>query len=503
MFAHRKNKPLSLLYSRVPKSPVISTSLSPKMPPTTTTTTATTTKSLTLRPSRFKDVLLAISLLLILHLLFRAPPPPASDSRAAFTGSTHGQISRRHLLFSIASSASSFPRRASYLRLWYNRSSTRAFAFLDVNSSISNDPTLPPVILSKDTSRFPYSYKGGLRSAIRVARLVKEAVDLDQPDVRWFVFGDDDTVFLVENLVKTLSKYDHDQWYYIGSNSESYVQNVRYSFDMAFGGGGFAISYSLGRVLARVMDSCLVRYAHLYGSDARIFSCLAELGVGLTHEPGFHQVDMRGNLFGMLSAHPLSPLVSLHHLDAVDPLFPSMSKALAAEHLFEAANVDPTRILQQTVCYDSTSRLTVSVAWGYSIQVFEGNELLPDLLSLQRTFRPWRRAANSDNSLYMFNMREYPRDQCKRPLVFFMESVTSGDAGVWSTYTRHGSGDCSRAEAIKNLKRVKVFSHMLEPDIEQMKVLRRQCCDIYPSFNESMVISIRQCGVDELISMDF
>jgi hypothetical protein len=60
---------------------------------------------------------------------------------------------------------------------------------------------------------------------------------------------------------------------------------------MGFGGGGFAISYSLAKVLARVLDSCLVRYAHLYGSDARIFSCLAELGVGLSHEPGFHQVS--------------------------------------------------------------------------------------------------------------------------------------------------------------------------------------------------------------------
>jgi hypothetical protein len=30
----------------------------------------------------------------------------------------------------------------------------------------------------------------------------------------------------------------------------------------------------------------------LYGSDARVFSCLAELGVGLTHEPGFHQVKI-------------------------------------------------------------------------------------------------------------------------------------------------------------------------------------------------------------------
>lgn len=150
---------------------------------------------------------------------------------------------------------------------------------------------MPPVVVSGDASRFPYTFRGGLRSAIRVARVVKEVVDRDEEGVRWYVFGDDDTVFFVDNLVKTLAKYDHDRWFYIGGNSESYEQNLKYSFDMAFGGGGFAISHSLARVLARVLDSCLVRYSHLYGSDARVFSCLAELGVGLTHEPGFHQVN--------------------------------------------------------------------------------------------------------------------------------------------------------------------------------------------------------------------
>lgn len=104
------------------------------------------------------------------------------------------------------------------------------------------------------------------------------------------MFGDDDTVFFPDNLVKTLSKYDHRLWYYIGANSESFMQNKFFSFNMAYGGAGFAISYPLAKVLTKVFDSCLERYPHLYGSDARISSCLAELGVGLTQEPGFHQV---------------------------------------------------------------------------------------------------------------------------------------------------------------------------------------------------------------------
>ncbi|KAK8310976.1 hypothetical protein V6Z12_D02G220300 [Gossypium hirsutum] len=238
---------------------------------------------------------------------------------------------------------------------------------------------------------------------------------------------------------------------------------------MAFGGGGFAISYSLGKVLARVLDSCLMRYAHLYGSDSRIWSCLVELGVGLTHEPGFHQVDVRGSIFGMLTAHPLSPLVSLHHLDAMDPIFPNMDRTRALEHLFKA------------------------------VKIYEGNQLLPDLLSVQKTFSPWKRGARVEDH-FMFNTREYPRNSCQRPLVFFLKSVASNKNVVWSNYTRHSDGKCLRPDAIKSLKEVTVVSPEL--DIEQMMAPRQQCCEISSSYDESMIINIKNCGVDELISMD-
>ncbi|KAL5573258.1 hypothetical protein UlMin_022855 [Ulmus minor] len=449
--------------------------------------------------SRLKTLLLIISLFFVLYLLFRQSPPQIL-SPAAVADPTK----RRHLLFSIASSSRSWSRRKPYVRLWYSPKSTRAFVYLDravPDSSPSGEDSVPPVIVSEDTSRFPYTFRGGLRSAIRVARVVKEIVDRGEPEVRWFVFGDDDTIFFVDNLAKTLAKYDHDRWFYLGSNSESYEQNVKYSFDMAFGGGGFAISHSLAKALANVFDSCLMRYAHLYGSDARIFSCVAELGVGLTHEPGFHQVDMRGNLFGVLSAHPLSPLVSLHHIDTVDPIFPNMSRTEALEHLFKAVNVDPIGILQQTVCYDSSHSLTISIAWGYAIQVIEGNELLPDLLSNRKTFMPWRRGISAGASHYMFNTRDYPKDTCKRPAVFYMENVKSDSNGVESSYARYNTGNCPKVNATRNLEKIKVVSMKLELDVEQMKAMRRQCCDILSPFNETMVVNIRQCRVDELISM--
>ncbi|RDX84556.1 hypothetical protein CR513_34370, partial [Mucuna pruriens] len=441
------------------------------------------------RTASFKSILLTLSLLLNLYLLLLMWAPSSTPLPPSPLVSRLVPTAPRHVLFAVASSSLSWPRRLPYLRLWCSPATTRALAFLD--KPPPPNASFPPVIISGDTSAFPYTFRGGLRSAIRVARAVKEAVDRNETDVRWFVFGDDDTVFFVDNVVRTLAKYDHRRWFYVGSNSESHEQNVKYSFEMAFGGGGFAISYSLARVLARVLDSCLRRYGHLYGSDSRIYSCVAELGVALTHEPGFHQLDMRGNLFGMLAAHPLSPLLSLHHLDAVDPLFPDMDRVQALEHLVSAANVDPARILQQTVCYDRSNSLTFSV--------YQGNELLPDLLSLQRTFVPWRRGSKV-NANFMFNTRDYPRAPCKRPSVFFFKSVTSDKRGIWSNYNRHVVGNCFESNATQ-FKQIIVFSRKLELNNEEMNAPRRQCCNVLPSSNDTISLHIRPCAIDELISM--
>ncbi|KNA11521.1 hypothetical protein SOVF_134470, partial [Spinacia oleracea] len=245
-------------------------------------------------------------------------------------------------------------KQKEFVKIWWKPETMRGCVFVDSVPPEMNHTTrdsssdLPLLCISEDTSRFRYTYKHGYRWFIRVARIVSETVSLNHSDVRWYVFGDGHTVFFPDNLVKTLSKYDHQLWYYIGSNSEIYEQTVVNSFDMAFWGGGFAVSAPLARVLAKVFDSCLERYPHLYGSDGRIYACLAELGVGLTPERGFHPVEVRGNIFGLLAAHPITPLVSLSNLGQVDPIFPNMSVTNSLDHLFKSVTADPERILQQT-----------------------------------------------------------------------------------------------------------------------------------------------------------
>lgn len=259
-------------------------------------------------------ILLIISCLLSSAYLIMTSSSVISNTHATHLSSSLASsslTSLEHIVFGIASNEKAWPIRKESVRLWWRRPhETRGCVFLETkppNITTLDDQhdasSLPPVCISEDTSRFRYTFRNGLRSAIRVARVVKETVALNHSNVRWFVFGDDDTLFFPENLAKTLSKYDHNLWYYIGSNSESFAQNKQFSYNMAFGGGGFAISYPLAKVLAKVFDSCIDRYPHLYGSDGRIHACITELGVTLTHEPGFHQVSTLKFNLRLISDH--------------------------------------------------------------------------------------------------------------------------------------------------------------------------------------------------------
>lgn len=121
----------------------------------------------------------------------------------------------------------------------------------------------------------------------------------------------------------------------------------------------------------------------------------------------------------MLSSHPLSLVALLRHIDVVKPIFPGMSRIHALEYLFKAAHFDPARILQQTVSYDRTNELTVSVSWGYAIQLYEENKLLPEVLSLQRTLGHGREAEMWLQAILCFTQGNSQVILAKDPSSFF------------------------------------------------------------------------------------
>ncbi|KAB8927499.1 hypothetical protein FH972_026828 [Carpinus fangiana] len=416
----------------------------------------------------------------------------------------HEKTNISHLLFGIGGSAKTWTKRRHYSELWWKPNVTRGFVWLEEKPSggVTWPKTSPPYKVSGNTSRFKYSCWYGSRSAIRIARIVKESFELGSENVRWFVMGDDDTVFFTENLVNVLQKYDHNQMYYIGGNSESVEQDVTHSYTMAYGGGGFAISHPLAAELVRVLDGCIDRYATFYGSDQKIQGCLSEIGVPITKELGFHQVDIRGNPYGLLAAHPLAPLVSLHHLDYVQSLFPNVTQKDSVKKLITAYEMDPARALQQTFCYDTRRKWSVSVSWGYTVQLFPSLVTAQKLETAFQTFRTWK---GGTSRLFTFNTRPVSANPCERPILYYLDRVERvGQDRTLTTYKRSVNKweeGCERSEYARAfaVRSFNISAPNFNPDLWK-KAPRRHCCDIINGSDSVVQVKIRGCNHFETVT---
>ncbi|KAK9145957.1 hypothetical protein Sjap_005860 [Stephania japonica] len=431
------------------------------------------------------------------------PPPPPSLLIPPDMINNNAGLQLNHIVFGIAGSSQLWKRRKEFIRLWWRPRHMRGHVWLDDHvtpddhtADADADADLPPTIVSEDISTFRYTNPTGHPSGIRISRIISESFRLRLPNVRWFVLGDDDTIFNPDNLLALLSKYDSSQMLYIGSPSESHSANSYFSHSMAFGGGGIAISYPLAEALSRIQDDCLDRYPKLYGSDDRLHACISELGVPLTREPGFHQWDIRGNAHGLLAAHPIAPFVSIHHVEAVDPIYPGL-KSLEALKLFtKAMTTNPRSFLQRSMCYDHTHRLTISVSLGYVVQVFPNIVLPRELERSEQTYSAWN--GISQRMEFDFDTRDAYRSVCKKPIQFFLKDVWKDGNNTIGTY--------SRAKRRDDFKR-KVFCFPRQPPLPHVQTIhvvaypltekwllvpRRLCCNMNRT-NEQLQLTVGQC----------
>ncbi|GJZ90712.1 uncharacterized protein Tco_0662639, partial [Tanacetum coccineum] len=83
-------------------------------------------------------------------------------------------------------------------------------------------------------------------------------------------------------------------------------------------------------------------------------------------------MDVRGDAYGLLAAHPMTPLVSLHHLDYIKPLLPKRTKYESLNTLIKTYRLDPPRTMQQSFCFYNRwwHKWSMSVSWGYTVQIY-------------------------------------------------------------------------------------------------------------------------------------
>ena len=208
------------------------------------------------------------------------------------------------------------------------------------------DPEVRKHTKVSSASKHPWWFETKMDFHTRLAWSIWDLFEAGYTDVDWFVVTDDDGIWFVDGLLAVLSKYDPTLLWYLGNWSEDAHQVVIHGL-MAYGGGGYAISYPLAKLLHETLAACLPRYDSVYGQDARIFACVSELGVGLSREEGFHQMDLTGDVRGFLEAHPQAPLCSLHHLQQLEPVFPHLSTMHGLQMLMDAAKELGHNMMQQ------------------------------------------------------------------------------------------------------------------------------------------------------------
>ncbi|PKA47784.1 hypothetical protein AXF42_Ash021114 [Apostasia shenzhenica] len=431
-----------------------------------------------------------------------SPPPPkpsTSFSNPEANPSSSAPLSLSHIVFGIAGSSNLWPRRREYIRLWWRPGVMRGHVWLDdyVRQPRNASTSLPPMRVSEDISRFRYTNPTGHPSGLRIARIILETFRLGHRGARWFMLCDDDTIVSPDNLVAVLSKYDWREMVYVGGPSESHSANTYFSHSMAFGGGGIAISYPLAEALAGMQDDCLDRYPKLYGSDDRLHACISELGVPLSREYGFHQWDIRGNALGILAAHPIAPFISVHHVEAVDPFYPGLSRLKSLKLFTKAMQEDPRSFLQRAICYNKVKEITFTVSLGYVVKVFPNIILPRELERSEVTYTAWNKISHRFE--FDFDTADPIKSVCKKPILFFLKETVKDGIVTLSSYFRAQQGD--------DLKRkVFCFPHSPPlPDVNEIRITsiplsenwhlvpRRLCCKIDQTVNGTLGLYVKQC----------
>lgn len=83
--------------------------------------------------------------------------------------------------------------------------------------------------------------------------------------------------------------------------------------------------------------------------------------------------------------------------------------------------LDSAGLMQQSVCYYKPKKWTISVSWGFAVQIIRGVLSPREMEMPTRTFLNWYRRA--DYTAYAFNTRPVARNPCQKPFVYYLSKA--------------------------------------------------------------------------------
>ncbi|DBA85726.1 TPA: hypothetical protein ACH3X1_005292 [Trebouxia sp. C0004] len=288
--------------------------------------------------------------------------------------SSSSSSSSSNIVFGLCSSGNTVHNRILDVESWWQ---TQYNGLLLVDNVPEGLPALPKGLQVQSSDKWDF-----VSSAERCAWSQIADAHTAYPSADWYVLGDDDTFFVPEALQTVLSKYNASKPFYLGAPSESGKQNYDLGIwllstgaqlgKFAFGGGGIIISRGLMQAMIPDYEQCLHDHDGMIGGDQRIGACVKVLspGTDLTPYFGMHQIDTvhhENDLLAFLEAHPVQPLLSLHHM--ADVSLPGLGDLFGLRPYVKR---NPYGILQQTVC-QSKHYGTFSISAGLSVRWWDNS----------------------------------------------------------------------------------------------------------------------------------
>lgn len=163
---------------------------------------------------------------------------------------------------------------------------------------------------------------------------------------------------------------------------------------------------------------------------------------------------------GILAAHPVAPLLSIHHLDLIEPIFPNMDRVRAIQRLMVPMKLDSAGLIQQSICYDKIRSWTVSVSWGYVVQIYRGIIPAKDVSVPAKTFIDWN--FGDEDVYFSFNTRPISYDSCQKPFVYYLSNAffdlnSNRTASEYSRHEESVSGCDWKIADPSRVKRIEVY----------------------------------------------
>lgn len=154
-------------------------------------------------------------------------------------------------------------------------------------------------------------------------------------------------------------------------------------------------------------------------------------------------------------------------------MFPGLNRVESVKKLVHAYNADPGRALQHSFCYDLRRNWSVSVSWGYTVQLYPKLVTAKLLETVFRTFVSWRSWSKEP---FTFNTRGMSSDPCEQPVMYFLDRVEDNEMGeTLTTYDRtlaNQGNKCNRQEYEPALAIRYVNVSAAKSDVDMWKKVR-------------------------------